>query len=120
MKIVLAAALLVATTPALAAPNNWHGAVADSGDGCIVSADGVDYAFDPACSAHGVAKYDADGTIVSYSYQDKGTLQDGQTAPSSTVRNSYTATYNFSTGMLECDVTEVVAPSGNYSSNAHC
>jgi hypothetical protein len=115
MKFVLASALIVATTPVLAAPANTNAAQTESGSGCIVS-DGATYVFDPACSYHQVYKLDANGDVLSFSYQDKGDLQDGQTAPSSASRVVYTATY-FG---LSCTVSEVVTPSGQYSSNARC
>lgn len=96
-----------------------NAAVTDSGTFCIVRAsEATPYAADAACEWHTVVKRDKDGALVSFRYQDKGTLQPGQTAPSQAVRIAITQSYpGFA---APCTGTETITPSGNYSSNLTC
>lgn len=115
----LLAGALVLPLAANAAPDNKpvNAATTDSGTLCIVhEADGAPYAVDPDCSWHTVVKRDRDGNLQSYRYQDKGSLQAGQVAPDRAVRIPLTDTL----GSLTCTGTEVVTPSGNYSSDIKC
>lgn len=86
------------------------------GVGCLVSnVGGGDlslYKYDPNCKSHIVRKKDKDGNFVSLRYQDKGELQPGQTPPDRTLRNEWTD------GI--CELSEVITPSGAYSSDAVC
>ncbi|HXI87451.1 MAG TPA: hypothetical protein VNH64_08330 [Parvularculaceae bacterium] len=96
--------------------NPINAAMTDSGDGCLVSNIGggnlADYKADASCKYHVVKKKDKDGNVKSIEYQDKGQLQDGQTAPDKAVNTSWTEG--------NCDFSETITPNGGYSSNAHC
>ena len=116
----LLAGALVLPLAANAAPDNKpiNAATTNSGTLCFVhEADGAPYAVDPDCSWHTVVKRDKDGALQSYRYQDKGTLQAGQVAPDRAVRIPIVGAV---VGGLPCTGTEVVSPSGNYSSNLMC
>lgn len=93
-----------------------NAAMPESGDGCLVSEVGggnlADYLPDPSCKFHIVRKRDKDGNLKSIQYQDKGNLQDGQTAPDKAVNTSWEEG--------NCKFTETITPKGGYSSNAHC
>lgn len=106
---------------ASAAPGDkpLNAAVAENGTVCIVrAAANTPYAFDTACEWHTVTKSSKDGAPVSFRYQDKGTLQPGQTAPAQAVRIPITlSVFGFAT---PCTGTETITPSGNYSSNLTC
>lgn len=112
-------ALVAPLTAANAAPDKpIHAAQPSSGEGCIVRASETDgYQFDATCQAHQVVKRDKSGALRSFFYQDKGTLQPGQTAPGSAVRISLDGQ---SVGGLPCTGSEVITPSGEYSSNLKC
>jgi hypothetical protein len=118
MLLGLSAAAIGATmlgVPAFAAPDKpLNAAVTDSGTVCIVRSGELDpYKLDVNCEWHTVTKSDKDGNLVSFRYQDKGDLQPGQTAPDRAVRIPITSGAN-------CTGTEVISPSGHYSSNLTC
>jgi hypothetical protein len=118
--LLTGSAFLAAATaaPLGAAPNKpMNAATADKGTGCLVrGGESQAYAFDAACAFHVVTKADKDGNRVFLSYQDKGTLQSGQAAPDKALRLDITNTI----AGQSCSGTEVITPSGNYSSNLTC
>ena len=122
---IAACAAIVATVgfglTASAAPGDkpLNAAATDSGTFCIVRTSEADgYRNDPTCEWHTVTKSSKDGAPVSFRYQDKGTLQPGQTAPTQAVRIPITlSVFGFAT---PCTGTETITPSGNYSSNLTC
>jgi len=116
---VLATAAMMLPLSASAAPDKpINAATTDSGTSCWVhEADGAAYAVDAECSWHSVAKLDKDGNPVSFTYQDKGNLQEGQTAPDAAVK---IAIEGMVVNGLPCTGTEVVTPSGQYSSDLKC
>jgi hypothetical protein len=86
--------------------------------GCFVSADGIDYAWDPACAVHVVRDLDADGNLAFHEYQDHGQLPADVAPPSRTVR-IVTSNYclNFGSLGIHCGTAvEIVTPSGEYKS----
>lgn len=111
----LALAMAATSMPAHAAPENKapNAAYPTKGTGCLVRG-GQDqpYTTDPDCNFHWVRKYDKDGNLVSYKYQDKGTVQPGQSTPDRPVRTDLSAG--------NCTGTEIVTPSGQYTSNYMC
>ena len=112
---VLAGAFLaIGTTSGSASP-----ARPDKGTGCYVGDANGDYLFDATCSAHSVIKYDADGKVVFYEYQDAGQLQPGAVRPSRAIRRSFELCLDFGgiTGELCGTATEVITPSGQYKSS---
>jgi hypothetical protein len=116
---ILATAAMMLPSTAIAAPDKpIHAATTDSGTLCIVhEADGAPYMVDTECSWHTVTKLDKDGNPQSFTYQDKGTLQEGQTAPDAAVKISIEG---MTVSGLPCTGTEVVTPSGQYSSGLKC
>jgi hypothetical protein len=112
---MIAAAFALAPSTANAVPDKpLNAATTDSGQFCIVRASESDpYVADPNCEWHTVTKNDKDGNPVSFRYQDKGDLQPGQTAPDRAVKMEIT---NFP----GCTGSEVVTPSGKYSSDLTC
>jgi len=121
--MLVAAAMMLPST-AMAAPDKpMNAAATDSGLSCWVhAAEGAGYLTDPDCSWHNVTKSDKEGNVISFRYQDKGTLREGQAAPDSTVRipiSASGAAFGYP-GLAACTGTEVVTPSGNYSSNLTC
>lgn len=122
---VTACAALVVTAglglTASAAPGDkpLNAAVTESGVGCIVRASqSTPYRTDPTCEWHTVTKSSKEGAPVSFRYQDKGTLQPNQVAPTQAVRIPITLNiFGFAT---PCTGTETITPSGNYSSNLTC
>ncbi|HPF23542.1 MAG: hypothetical protein R3C08_14535 [Hyphomonas sp.] len=115
----MAAAMLALPLAAMAAPDKpINAATTDSGTFCIVhEADGAPYVGDTECTWHTVTKLDKDGNPQSFTYQDKGNLQDGQTAPDAAVK---IAIEGWTVMGLPCTGTEVVTPSGQYSSDLKC
>ena len=93
-------------------------AESEKGAGCYVPAsDGVSpYVFDATCDAHAVVKYDDDGGLEFYFYEDHG-----QTAwhPKTAVRDTYSQCLNFGPqlGIVCGTVKESVTPSGEYKSS---
>lgn len=116
---ILATAALMLPSTATAAPDKpINAATTDSGMLCIVhEAEGAPYLVDSACSWHTVTKLDKDGNLQSFTYQDKGTLQEGQVAPDAAVK---IAIEGMTVSGLPCTGTEVVTPSGQYSSDLKC
>ena len=115
---VLATAAMVPMTASAAPDKPLNAATTDSGTLCIVhEADGAPYVADTECTWHSVVKLDKDGNPVSFTYQDKGNLQDGQTAPGAAVK---IAVEGMTVNGLPCTGTEVVTPSGQYSSDLKC
>lgn len=116
---ILATAAMMLPSTAMAAPDKpINAATTDSGTLCVVhEAEGAPYAADAACSWHSVVKLDKDGNPQSYTYQDKGSLQDGQTAPGAAVKIPIEG---WSVMGMPCTGTEVVTPSGQYSSDLKC
>lgn len=112
---VLVAAAMALPTTANAKPVN--AAEPGTNDICITRASEADaYQLNTNCSAHSVIKRDKDGNIVSYRYQDKAPLNDTQVAPDRVVRVALTGTV----AGLPCTGTELITPSGHYSSNLKC
>lgn len=109
-----AIAVAAISGPATAASNKpVHAAETGSGSLCIVRAGPTDpYMVDPSCSYHTVVKNNKDGSPRSFKYQDKGRLQPGQTAPDQAVR--------IDISNANCTGSEMITPSGNYSSNLDC
>lgn len=87
------------------------------GTGCYVTDANGAYYLDASCQAHDVIKYDADGTLAFYSYQDAGQLPAGAAIPSSAINNTYEVCYNFSFGVTCGTVHETITPSGAYKSS---
>jgi hypothetical protein len=116
---ILATAAMMLPSTAIAAPDKpINAATTDSGTLCIVhEADGAPYMVDTECSWHTVTKLDKDGNPQSFTYQDKGTLQEGQTAPDAAVK---IAIEGMTVSGLPCTGTEVVTPSRQYSSDLKC
>jgi hypothetical protein len=104
--------LLIGASSTSAAP-----ASPNKGTGCFVGDANGAYYFDAACKAHDNLKLDGDGNLQFYHYQDKGQLPDGAALPSSAIRNTYPACFNFSFGVTCGTVEEVITPSGAYSSS---
>ncbi len=121
-KLVLAVASLGLVAPVSmvgAAPSKpVNAAATNSGTFCIVHASETDpYVGDAACEWHTVTKRNRDGSYAFYFYQDKGTLQPGQTATDSAVK---TEIVGYVVAGMPCTGTEVISPSGAYSSNLKC
>ncbi len=116
---ILATAAMMLPSTAMAAPDKpLNAATTDSGTLCVVhEADGAPYLVDTECSWHTVTKLDKDGNPLSFTYQDKGNLQEGQAAPGAAVK---IAIEGMSVAGLPCTGTEVVTPSGQYSSDLKC
>lgn len=115
LKLGLMGALALASAgTAMAAPDKpVTAATTDKGTGCLVrDADG-NYTFDAACTWHNVIKRDENGVLLSYKYQDNGTLPDGAPKPAKA--------QNFKDEIVGCNQgsKETVSPSGAYSSNCH-
>ncbi len=113
---VLAGAALFAAGIASAKPPPANAARTDSGEGCLVSADFVNYELDSTCDWHIVRRRDRSGARVLLNYQDHGQLQPGQTAPAHAVNTSF----SLPLFGLTCHGTETVTPSGEYRSSAEC
>lgn len=113
---LFAAGALVAADIAIAKPPPANAATTDSGAGCLVSADFVNYELDSTCAWHIVRRRDRSGARVLLNYQDHGQLQPGQTAPASAVNTSA----SFPAFGLTCHGTETVTPSGQYRSSLEC
>ena len=94
-------------------------AVTDSGTGCHVrvgTGDG-DYAFDSACTATDVLKFDDEENFEFYVYQDHGQLPEGTWRPSQVYHSTFEACFQFSFGVVCGTVKESVTPSGEYKSS---
>ena len=96
-------------------------AVADKGTGCYVRVgpgEG-DYVLDNACEAHDVIKFDDDGSIELYNYQDHGQLPEGGWRPDRTFRSTYDQCLSITPAhILVCGtIKETVTPSGEYKSS---
>ena len=109
---------VVAITPLSAAPNKpVNAADVDRGAGCLVRGSETQaYVYNAACEFSSVTKADKDGNRRFYRYQDKGTLQSGQTAPNKAITLDITMTI----AGQSCTGKEVITPSGNYSSHLTC
>src|SRR5687767_7958641 len=94
-------------------------AVADKGTGCFVLVDpeGEDYVFDDTCTAHDAIKFDDEGNVEFYVYQDHGQLPEGSWRPSRAFRSTYEQCFNYSFGVVCGTVMETVSPSGEYKSS---
>ena len=110
----LGALALTASGIAMAAPDKAAtAATADKGTGCLVrDADG-NYTADPECTWHNVIKRDENGALVSYIYQDIGTLPEGAPHPDKA--------QIFKDELAACNKgsKETVTPNGGYTSNCH-
>lgn len=120
-KFVFALASLALVAPlsiASAAPDKPdHAAQPTSGSGCYTRASESDpYQYNADCTYHRVLKYNKDGSLAMFSYQDKGQLLPGQTAPGSATKTALDGVI----GGLPCTGIEVVTPSGSYASNLKC
>lgn len=90
-----------------------NAATTESGTGCLVrDADG-NYHADADCAWHVVVKRDKDGNLLSFKYQDKGSLPEGAPRPSSALK--------VETVYPGCPAgaNEITLPSGEYSSDCH-
>jgi hypothetical protein len=118
---LLAAATLAPSAAVAKSPNGAEIITnEDTGIGCLVSVDFINYAEDPSCEWQ-LVRRTVDGARVLRNYQDHGQLQPGQTAPSRAVHNRITTTVpDGAGGFLECRGTETVTPSGNYRSALQC
>ena len=105
--LVLTGASSVSATPA--SP--------DKGTGCYVGDANGNYYLDSSCQAHAVTKFNADGTLAFYSYQDAGQLPAGAALPSSAINTTSDVCYNFSFGVTCGTVHETITPSGAYKSS---
>jgi hypothetical protein len=115
--LALIAALAGALSLTDASPLSATPASADKGPGCYVTdANGVLY-FAASCQAHDVIRYNADGSLAFYSYQDAGNLPAGAALPETTIHNSYEQCLNFSSGVACGTVDEFIMPSGAYKSS---
>lgn len=105
-------------TLANAAPNKpVNAADVDHGTGCLVRGSATQaYVYDAGCEFNSVTKAGKEGTRVFYRYQDKGSLQSGQTAPEKALSLDISMTI----AGQSCSGKEVITPSGNYSSNLTC
>ena len=107
-----AAALALIGTASAKDEKPINAAETASGTGCLVRDANGDYHVDPDCKWKTVVKRDKDGNLVSYKYQDKGTLPDGAPAPSSAM--------SWDDAPCGDDVyDEQTTPSGQYSSSCH-
>ena len=113
---VLAGVAVLAASVASAKPPPANAATTDSGSGCLVSADFVNYELDSNCDWHIVRRRDRNGVRVLLNYRDHGQLQPGQTAPANAATNSMA----FPAFGLTCHGTETVTPSGEYRSSLEC
>ncbi len=121
LAFTVAAVMALGSIPAMAAPgsdkNADNAADTSSGTLCIVrGSEGDPYIADPDCSWHVVEKQNKDGSLAFYRYQDKGTLQPGNVVPTEGVQIELS---QVRFGMT-CFGTEVVSPSGQYSSDLVC
>lgn len=115
------AVIALGSSPAFAAPGSENNAPsaadADSGTSCYVRGSATDpYQLDPSCSWHTVEKFDKDGHLAFWRYQDKGTLQPGNTSPTEGTQTEITQ-QNYG---MTCYGIEVTTPDGQYSSNMVC
>jgi hypothetical protein len=111
---LLAAAILSTNaSPVSATPAN-----AGRGDGCSVAdASGV-YHFDAGCKAYLVTRFDANGNLVLFEYQDAGQVPAGAPLPTTTIRNEFEQCFEFGSAGVICGQTvEVITPSGVYKSS---
>jgi hypothetical protein len=94
-------------------------AFTDKGTGCYVLVDpgGEDYVFDDTCTAHDAIKFDDEGHLEFYVYQDHGQLPEGSWRPSRVFRSTYEQCFNYSFGVVCGTVTETVTPDGGYKSS---
>ena len=94
-------------------------AITDRGTGCYVrvGTGENDYIYDATCAAHDVTKFDNEGNVELYSYQDHGQLPEGSWLPSEAYRNTFEVCYAFSSGIVCGTATETVTPSGEYKSS---
>ncbi|MES2002144.1 MAG: hypothetical protein V4444_07545 [Pseudomonadota bacterium] len=113
-KAMIAAVGLLVAFPVQAKP--VQAAMPESGSGCYVGDANELYFYDIACAYHAVSKVDANGHLLSFTYQDKGQLQTGQVAPKRAIHRDVILTLDG----LACSGDEVVTPSGQYSSNLRC
>ena len=93
-------------------------AEASKGFGCVVTdANGAHY-LDPTCAAHQVVKFDNEGNLQFFEYQDHGTLPSRAARPRRAFRTTYSVCYDFAElGEICGIVDELVLPSGEYKSS---
>jgi hypothetical protein len=104
---VLAAAGSVAASPASTG----------KGTGCYVVDANDAYYLDASCQTHDVTKFDADGNLSFYSYQDAGQLPAGAALPSRAINKTYEQCFNFTIGVVCGTIDETITPSGAYKSS---
>lgn len=94
-------------------------AVTDRGTGCYirVGTGDDDYAFDSACTASNVLKFDDEENFEFYVYQDHGQLPEGTWRPSQVFHSTFEACFQFSFGVVCGTIKESVTPSGEYKSS---
>ncbi|MEQ8936270.1 MAG: hypothetical protein RIE56_10820 [Amphiplicatus sp.] len=110
--LALASVVALACGVASAKPEKPENAAeTSSGEGCLVRDGAGAYHFDAACKWHLVVKRDKDGNLVSFSYQDKGTLPADAPHPDKASKNSGPWP------TCGADINEVTTPSGQYSSD---
>lgn len=111
--IVIAATAAAAFTlaPASAKPENENAAETSSGSGCLVRDANGAYHYDADCEWHLVVKYNKDGSLKFFSYQDKGQLPEDAPHPAKADK----VTHPWPS--CGADINEVTTPSGQYSSD---
>lgn len=96
-------------------------AEADKGTGCYVrvGTGDYDYFFDTTCIGHSVIKFDDDGNLAFFSYQDHGQLPDWAWHPSQFYDLTFEDCLDLGPGIgIVCGtVNESVSPSGEYKSS---
>jgi len=113
LSVALAGALVLTFASSVSATPASPG----KGLGCLVGDANGAYYFDASCQTHDVTKFDDDGTLAFYSYQDAGQLPPGAALPSSAINNTYDTCYVFSFGVTCGTVHETITPSGGYKSS---
>lgn len=115
LKLAIAGAATIAfASVASAKPDKpLNAATTDSGTGCFVLDGAGNYHVDTECEWHTVQKTDKDGNLVSFKYQDKGTVPEGAPLPGKAQK--------VDTDFAGCSekLKEVTTPSGQYSSDCH-
>ena len=114
---VLAVALACAFVLTFATSVSATPASPDKGTACYVGDANGSYYIDAACQTHDVTKFNADGTLAFYSYQDAGNLPAGAALPTHAITSKSDACFNFSFGVVCGTVEETIMPSGVYKSS---
>src|SRR5690348_14142631 len=70
------------------------------GTGCFASGDGANYFFDSNCSSHYDFKFNDDGSLQFFIYQDQTQLPAEVARPARGLHSSFEQCYNFSFGQV--------------------